>query len=145
MCRVRRGWVDDPFVRAATDPPLLLAVDGRVVAALEQPAARRARARGLLGRDGVEGAILLSPAGSVHTIGMRFVIDVALCTSSLEVVAVRRLVPGRMTAPRWRVRAVLEAEAGSFHRWGLRPGSRLGVHHAGVVVPDQVGSGVAST
>ena len=85
----------------------------------------RSRGRGLLGRDGIDGAFLLSPASSVHTFGMRFTIDVALCDRSMRVVAVRRLAPGRMTRPRRRARLVVEAEAGSFDRWGLRPGSQL--------------------
>jgi uncharacterized membrane protein (UPF0127 family) len=38
---------------------------------------RAARRKGLLGRDGLEGALLLEPARSVHTLGMRFDVDVA--------------------------------------------------------------------
>ena len=113
---------------APTHPaPEWLLVDGRRVAPLERPATRRARGRGLLGRTGTHGAVLLAPAGSVHTVGMRFAIDVALCTSDLRVVAVNTLVPGRLTLPRWGVRAVVEAQAGSFQRWGLEPGCRLAV------------------
>lgn len=108
------------------DPdPLLLLVDGRPVAPLEVASDRRARARGLLGRGGLDGALLLAPVGSVHTFGMRFAIDAALCTDDLEVLAVRTLAPGRLTVPRRGVRAVLEAEAGCFVRWGLAPGCRL--------------------
>ena len=56
--------------------PWLVAGD-RVVASVEVAVTRRARRRGLLGRDGIEGALLLEPARSVHTVGMRFPIDVA--------------------------------------------------------------------
>ena len=108
-------------------PAHLLLGDGRAVAPLEVAAGRRARSRGLLGRDGVDGALLLAPVSSVHTFGMRFGIDVALCTRDLRVLAVRTLVPGRVTLPRPGVRAVVEAEAGSFDRWGLVAGSRLAV------------------
>lgn len=104
-----------------------LLVDGRPVAPLELARDRRARARGLLGRDRLDGALLLAPAGSVHTFAMRFGIDVALCTRDLVVVAVRTLPPGRLTRPRWRVRAVVEAPAGSFDAWGLRAGCQLAV------------------
>jgi len=86
-----------------------------------------ARGRGLLGRDGIDGAMLLAPAGSVHTFAMRFTIDVALCDRSLRVVAVRTLPPSRLTRPRMRARAVVEAEAGAFARWQLRPGSQLSI------------------
>ena len=52
--------------------------DGTVLASLVVPSNRRERGRGLLGRDGFEGAMLISPARSVHTVRMRFSIDVAL-------------------------------------------------------------------
>ena len=109
-----------------------LAVDGRPVAAVELAADARSRRRGLLGRTGLESALLLAPAPSVHTVGMRFPIDVALCRPdsddvTLVVDAVRTLSPGRATRPRLRARVVVEAEAGAFARWGLRPGARLTV------------------
>ena len=44
--------------------------------------------RGLLGRDGIEGALLLRPARSVHTFRMRFAIDVAFCDRDLRVLRV---------------------------------------------------------
>ena len=45
---------------------------------------RSARRKGLLGRDGIDGALLLVPARSVHTIGMRFPLDVAWCDRDLR-------------------------------------------------------------
>lgn len=113
-----------PIVRP---PPRLphLVVDGRAVAPLSVAASRRARARGLLGRDGLDGALLLPSTSSVHGFGMRFAVDVALCTGDLEVAAVLVLRPGGLVLPRRRVRAVLEAEAGAFARWRLDVGSRL--------------------
>jgi len=101
--------------------------DDDVVAALEVADGFGARLRGLLGRDGVEGALLLRPARSVHTFGMRFPIDVAFCDRDLRVVAVCSLKPNRMTRPRWRARAVIEAEEGAFERWGLAVGDALRV------------------
>lgn len=104
-----------------------LRVDGRQVAPLEVATTRRARRRGLLGRTGIDGALLLRPADSIHTVRMRFPIDAAFCDRDLRVVKVLTLPPGRLTRPRWKVRAVVEAEAGSFERWGLRAESRLGL------------------
>lgn len=106
--------------------------DGEVLASLEVAATRRDRRRGLLGRDGIEGALLLRPARSVHTVGMRFPIDVAYCRAGAEpgtlaVVTVRRMARWRIGAPRWAATAVLEAEAGAFARWGLAPGDELEV------------------
>ncbi|MEV8534494.1 DUF192 domain-containing protein [Streptomyces sp. NPDC051211] len=94
---------------------------------LEIAASYRARTRGLLGRDGIDGALLLTPAASVHTFRMRFAIDVAYLGRAFEVLAVTTMPPGRLGLPRLRARHVLEAEAGALARWGVRPGSRLGI------------------
>ncbi|MFE0193842.1 DUF192 domain-containing protein [Streptomyces sp. NPDC059008] len=98
---------------------------------VEIAASYRARARGLLGRDGIEGALLLTPASGVHTFRMRFAIDVAYLGRDFTVLAVRTMRPGRLGRPRLRARHVLEAEAGAMSRWGLRPGLRLTVEAAG--------------
>lgn len=101
--------------------------EGEVLATLEIADSLRARTRGLLGRDGLEGAILLRPARSVHTFGMRFPIDVAFCDADLVVIGTTTLRPNRATLPRWRARAVIEAEAGALARWRVRPGDRLDI------------------
>ncbi|MBW3669489.1 MAG: DUF192 domain-containing protein [Actinobacteria bacterium] len=101
--------------------------EGEVLAALEVADSRHARQRGLLGRDGFEGALLLSPARSVHTVGMRFAIDVAYCDDTMRVLETVSMRPGRVGMPRLRARCVIEAEAGAFERWCLRPGDELEV------------------
>ncbi|MEU8654568.1 DUF192 domain-containing protein [Streptomyces sp. NPDC048737] len=93
-----------------------------VTVPLEIAASYRARTRGLLGRDAVEGALLLSPAGSVHTFGMRMPIDVAYLDRHLTVLTVRTMRPGRLGLPRPRSRHVLEAGAGVMAGWGVRAG-----------------------
>jgi uncharacterized membrane protein (UPF0127 family) len=97
---------------------------------LELAESARARRRGLLGRDGIEGALLLSPANAVHTLGMRFAVDVAYLDRQLRVLAVRTMRPGRVGLPRPRARHVLEAEAGAMRRWGVRRGVRVTVRDA---------------
>ena len=99
--------------------------DGDVLAAAEVMDTWSGRARGLLGRDGYDGAMVLPGVRSVHTVGMRFAIDVAFCDRDLLVLDVARVPPLRMTLPRRRGRTVIEAEAGAFARWGLRSGDRL--------------------
>ncbi|MFD4504417.1 DUF192 domain-containing protein [Streptomyces sp. NPDC058457] len=94
---------------------------------LEIAASYRARARGLLGRDGLDGAILLSPASGIHTFRMRMAIDVAYLDRSLKVIAVRTMRPGRLGLPRLRSRHVLEAEAGAMTGWGVEAGARVSV------------------
>lgn len=110
---------------ALYDPAPRLVVDGREVCPLERASTRRARGRGLLGREGVDGAVWLPRVRSVHTVGMRFPIDVAWLDHDGRVRRIDTLRPGRVT--RWVAAAagMLEAEAGAFARWGLRPGSRV--------------------
>lgn len=104
-----------------------LVAGDHVIASLEIADTRRARRRGLLGRDGIEGALLLRPARQVHTFGMRFPIDVAHCDRDLVVLKVTTMAPNRLGRPVWRARSVIEAEAGSFARWGVEPGVQLEV------------------
>ena len=99
--------------------------DGDVLAAAEVAEGLAARGRGLLGRDGFDGAMVLLGTRSIHTVGMRFALDVAFCDADLLVLDVARVPPLRVTRPRRRCRAVVEAEAGAFERWGLRAGDRL--------------------
>ncbi|MGY6023112.1 DUF192 domain-containing protein [Streptomyces spinosirectus] len=94
---------------------------------LEIATSYRARTKGLLGRDSVDGAILLSPANSIHTFRMRIPIDVAYLDRDLNVIAVRTMKPWRLGLPRPRSRHVLEAEAGVMAGWGLRAGVRVEV------------------
>ncbi|MFI0539906.1 DUF192 domain-containing protein [Streptomyces sp. WSLK1-3] len=96
-----------------------------VAVPLEIATSYRARTKGLLGRDSVDGALLLSPAGSVHTFRMRFPIDVAYLDRGLRVIAVRTMRPGRLGLPRLRSRHVLEAGAGVMEGWGVRVGVRV--------------------
>ncbi len=58
---------------------------------------------------------------------MRFPIDVAFCTKDLVVVRTLSLRPGRVTRPSFKCCCVIEAEAGAFARWQLRPGDQLAV------------------
>jgi hypothetical protein len=99
--------------------------DGVVLASLEVATDRPSRRRGLLGRDGIEGALLLEPARSVHTMGMRFPIDVAWLDADLRVLRTATLPRQRMTRPVLRARSVLEAEAGRFAHWDLTVGDQL--------------------
>lgn len=103
----------------------LLLRDGEVLCRVRVAESFWPRLRGLLGRDGVDGAFLLRPAASVHTIGMRFPIDVAYLDEDLRVLAVTTMKRYRVGAPRRRARAVLETERGVMAGWGLAPGQRL--------------------
>jgi uncharacterized membrane protein (UPF0127 family) len=99
--------------------------DGKVLATIEVATSLRDRTRGLLGRDSLDGAILLKPARSVHTIRMRFPIDVAFCNRDLKVVKVVTLHRNRVSMPVLKARSAIECEAGMLKKWGVRRGDRL--------------------
>jgi uncharacterized membrane protein (UPF0127 family) len=96
-----------------------------VLAAAEVARTGRDRRRGLLGRDGIDGALVLRPCRHVHTIGMRFSIDVAFCDREGTVLRVCSLRPWRLAPVVFRARFVIEAESGAFERWSLRPGDTV--------------------
>ena len=102
-----------------------LMVGDRVVASLEIASRRRERRRGLIGRDGIEGALLLERTRSVHSFGVRFPIDVAHCDADMRVLRVATMRPNRVGRPVWLAASVIEAEAGSMRRWGVAPGVEL--------------------
>ena len=104
-----------------------LVCDDRVLATVEFATGWRERTIGLLGREEFDSALLLRPAFSVHTLGMRFPIDVAYLDRDFVVLKTATMGRHRIGLPVLRARAVLEAEAGSFARWGLMPGDRLEV------------------
>ena len=99
-----------------------LVSDGRVLASAELAAGPKERARGLLGRDGLEGALILDRCRWVHTVGMRFAIDVAYVDGEGRVVKTVQMRRGRVGVPVFSARYVIEASAGAFARWGLRVG-----------------------
>ena len=108
---------------------MYLVRNGQVLCSVEIASTRRQRAKGLLGRPGFDGAMLFYRTSSVHTLGMRFAIDVAFCTKvgagTLLVDSTTTMKPWRLGLPRFASSVVLEAEAGAFARWGLGPGSHL--------------------
>lgn len=99
-----------------------LVTEGRVLASCERASQRRARTVGLLGRDGIEGALVLEGCRWVHTIGMRFALDVAYVDEQGIVVKTVHMHRHRLGSPVWRARTVIEAQEGAFGRWGLHVG-----------------------
>lgn len=110
---------------STSEPACWLVHDDVVLASAEVASSHRDRVRGLLGRDGIDGVLVLERVRSVHTVGMHFAIDAAFCDRSGVVLRIVTLRPGRITRPCWRARRVIEAEAGAFREWGIVPGQRL--------------------
>ncbi|MCY3561757.1 MAG: DUF192 domain-containing protein [bacterium] len=108
--------------------PWLVSGD-RVLASLEVAHSAARRARGLLGRDEIDGALWLPRTRAVHTLGMRFAIDVAYCDADGTVLALVTMRPWRLGLPRLAARSVVEAQAGNLRRWGVAVGTVLEVQH----------------
>jgi uncharacterized protein len=93
----------------------------------EIPQSAFGRARGLLGRSGLEPGegMLIDRAGSVHMFFMRFPIDVVFLARDRTVVSVsHRLRPWRVAVARHAV-ASLELPAGRAAEAGVEKGDRL--------------------
>ena len=89
-----------------------------------------ARMRGLLGRRALpEGeALVFERCWSIHTIGMRFPIDVVFVDRAWGVVALQAgLGPGRLVPPVPNAWAVVEMREGTAARCGLAIGDRLSI------------------
>jgi uncharacterized membrane protein (UPF0127 family) len=98
---------------------------GDVLASGEVAESLADRARGLLGHKHYDGALLLMRTRSVHTAGMRFPVDVAFLDKELRVLATTRLRTWSVALPRRGAAHVLEAQAGAFERWRLKPGDQV--------------------
>jgi uncharacterized protein len=96
--------------------------DGIVMASAEVATDRRSRNKGLLGRDHLDGALVVERCRWIHTIGMRFPLDVAYLDGAGNVIKTVRMERLRVGAPVPKARSVIEAEAGAFARWGLHVG-----------------------
>ncbi len=70
---------------------------------------------------------MIAPCRWIHTIGMKFPIDVAYLDDDGVVVKTIQMQRFRVGIPVWNARSVIEAEAGAFGRWGLRVGDRIEV------------------
>ncbi len=121
-----------------------LVSDAHVLASAEHCTARGDRRRGLLGRDGIDGALVIDPCRWVHTFGMRFPIDVAYVDETGSVVKTTRMSRHRVGLPVKAASWVIEAEAGAFDRWGLRVGDAVELRHdASDAEPDATSLGHA--
>lgn len=104
--------------------------DGDVVCALDLADSPAERRNGLRGRQGLDGALHLEGIRTVHTLGVGFPIDVAFLSADLIVLRVMRLKPWRVMLGGPGAHSVVEAQAGSLERWGVRVGDQLEVREA---------------
>jgi uncharacterized membrane protein (UPF0127 family) len=85
------------------------------------------RMRGLLGRPGLgeDEGMLFPGTGSVHTMFMRFPIDVVFLDGGMAVLSVREAVPAWRFVVQRGAKATLELAAGEAARAGIVPGDLL--------------------
>ena len=70
--------------------------------------------------------LLIVPSQGVHTLGMRFAIDVAFLDGQWNVIAIKRdLRPFRMTRLFWKAAAVLELRSGALDSSSTSVGDTL--------------------
>lgn len=87
------------------------------------------RAIGLLGRRGLDPGtgILLTPCKRVHTIGLRFPIDVVLLDTDSVVVGVQTLTSGQFSTRNRAAAMCIELPAGDAQRAGIAVGQSIEV------------------
>ncbi len=89
---------------------------------------------GLLGKSGlgVGAGLLIYPSQSIHTVAMRFPIDVIFVDRNWRVVHLRpQMVPYRLTGLHWRARCVIELPPGVIAKTSTRVGDQLSVAEQG--------------
>jgi uncharacterized membrane protein (UPF0127 family) len=109
-------------------PMLINGRSGKSVASSVEIATTRAqRRRGLLGRDGLCAgtAFVLAPCRAVHTIGMRFPIDVVFIDDEGHVVKLVEHMSGWRIAMAGSADITIELWAGALRAVDVRVGDRL--------------------
>ena len=72
--------------------------------------------------------LLIYPSQAVHTIGMKFGIDVVFVDRTWRVVGLtKNMVPFRLSKVHWRARCVLELPVGTIEETATAVGDQLGV------------------
>ncbi|MHB8114954.1 MAG: DUF192 domain-containing protein [Acidithiobacillus ferrivorans] len=109
-------------------PAGMICRDGQVLwSEVQMAAGFLDRLQGLLGKAGLsdQQGLLLTACGSVHTVGMRFPIDVIFLDAELKILACH------LGVSAWRMKScrgahtTLEVAAGGVARHGVVPGQRL--------------------
>jgi len=113
---------------------MVVTLAGRVcdrnASGVELAVTRRARRRGLLGRDGLAAseALYLAPCFAIHTAFMRFAIDVLFLDETLRVAGIEHAVaPGRLAGAHPRSHHVLELHSGTAAKFDLLIGDRMAI------------------
>lgn len=85
---------------------------------------------GLLGKGRLEpgAGLLIFPSQAIHTVAMRFAIDVLFLDRNWRVIHLRpTMVPFRVTGIYWKARSVLELPSGSIVQTSTEVGDQLSI------------------
>ena len=104
-----------------------LVSEEQVLASVAVAHARVERRRGPLGREASDGTVLLRPARSVHTVGMRSAVDGAHLGRDLQVLRTTSMARSRVGMSVPTAGGAVEAPAGSVGPRGLSEGDELEV------------------
>ena len=123
---VGSGAITTPTWVPAGAPPEVLVINGKVTdIPLWRARKRKERNTGLLGTDGLAGALWIERCNWIHTFGMRYDIDVVYVNRHGLVVAVATTARQRLGVPRFTAHSVIELEAGTASILGLHLGTAL--------------------
>lgn len=107
--------------------PVWLVSRARVLASANRATSRLDRRRGLLGLEQMTEPLLLEPCSWVHSMGMKFPIEVGFLSDEGELLRIDQLRPWRVGTMCRGARCVIEAAPGSFERWNVGPGDVIEV------------------
>ncbi len=102
-----------------------LVYEGTVLASVERADSFMRRTVGLIGRADFDGALLLERTKSVHTLGMKFPIDVAFCDQDMRVLRIVTMPRHRVSKMTFGASCAIETEAGRFRHWQISVGDQL--------------------
>ncbi|MCF8010961.1 MAG: DUF192 domain-containing protein [Clostridiales bacterium] len=86
----------------------------------------KSRLKGLMGRAGLEGALVLHPCSSIHTCFMRFPIDVLFLDKNYYILAaIKNMKPYRFSRIIKSANTVVELPAGMIEKTGTQYGDYI--------------------
>lgn len=119
----------NPANKESSYVPVWLVCDGRVLSSAQLAVTRRDRRIGLRNTTPDHEPLVLDNCRWVHSLGMKYQLDIAFLNYKKEVISIRRLRPWRIDAPMRGATQVIEAPSGAFERWALRVGNVIEVRH----------------
>lgn len=99
--------------------------NNEVLASLQVADTRAKRRRGLLGLERFDEVMYFPGTRSVHTVGMKFAIDVAYLDAEGTVLRLLTMPKNRLSFGSRHAVGVLEAAAGCFAQWGVCAGEMV--------------------